>query len=82
MALSAEVLHVDSRGPGMGIFFSCYYVGMGPLPALAGLTYDMSGVPAAPLYFAAASMVICIPLLGMFRFLKSRASSSLEVSTQ
>lgn len=81
MVFLAEVLHVDSRGPGMGIFFSWYYVGMGPLPALAGLTYDMSGVPAATLYFAAASMVICIPLLGMFRFLKSCASSSLEVST-
>jgi hypothetical protein len=54
---------------------------MGVLPSLAGLTYDMSGVPAAPLYFAAASMIICIPLLGMFRFLKSRASSSLEIST-
>lgn len=81
MALPAEVLHADSRGPGMGIFFSWYYVGMGLLPALAGLTYDMSGVPAAPLYFAAASMIICIPLLGMFRFLKSRASSSLEIPT-
>ena len=26
MALPAEVLHPDNRGPGMGIFFSCYYV--------------------------------------------------------
>ena len=72
MALPAEVLHPDNRGPGMGIFFSCYYVGMGLLPALASLTYDLSGKIAAPLYFAAAVMVICIPLLGLFRMFSHR----------
>lgn len=81
MSLPAEILDADNRGPGMGIFFSWYYVGMGLLPALAGLTYDMSGMPAAPLYFAAASMAICVPLLGVFRFLKKHASVSLEIST-
>ena len=80
MALPAGVLHADSRGPGMGVFFSWYYVGMGVLPAMAGLTYDMSGESAAPLYFAAAAMVVCIPLLGAFRFLKNRALAPLEVS--
>ena len=47
---------------------------MGLLPALAGLTYDLSGNTAAPLYFAAILMVICIPLLGVFRLLTSRTA--------
>ena len=81
MALPAEVLHTDNRGPGMGVFYSWYYVGMGLLPALAGLTYDISGKPAAPLYFAAAAMIFCIPLLGAFRLLKNRTLSSLQIST-
>lgn len=81
MALPAEILHADNRGPGMGVFFSWYYVGMGVLPALAGYTYDISGEPAAPLYFAAASMVICLPLLCVFRLLQNRTSSLSEIST-
>jgi len=75
MALPGEVLHPDNRGPGMGVFYSWYYVGMGFLPALAGLTYDISGKPAAPLYVAAAAMIFCVPLLGAFRLLKSQTLS-------
>jgi len=81
MALPGEVLHPDNRGPGMGLFFSWYYLGMGLLPTLAGLTYDLSGKPAAPLYFAAAAMILCIPVLGAFRLLINRASPAVEVST-
>lgn len=75
MALPAEILRPDNRGSGMGVFYSWYYIGMGLLPAAAGWTYDMSGDAAAPLYFAAAMMIICIPLLGAFRLLKSRSRS-------
>ncbi len=70
VALPAEVLSAKNRGPGMGIFFIWYYVGMGTLPAVAGFSLDMTGDPAAPIYFAAASMFLCIPLLAMFRLMK------------
>ena len=76
MALPAEVLRPDNRGPGMGVFFSWYYIGMGLLPAAAGWSYDISGDTAVPLYFAAGAMIICIPLLGAFRLLKARSQSS------
>lgn len=75
MALPGDVLHPENRGPGMGIFFTWYYVGMGVLPTVAGLTYDLTGNSAAPLYFAAMMMMACVPLLGVFRVLASRMAT-------
>jgi hypothetical protein len=46
---------------------------MGALPALAGLTRDLTGSSAAPLWFAAAIMAAAsLSLLG-FRFLQAPA---------
>ena len=47
MALSAEALTSENRGPGLGIFYTWYYVGMTVSPALAGWTRDASGSVAA-----------------------------------
>ena len=60
MALPAQVLRPESRGGGMGVFFTCYYVAMAILPGAAGLVRDISGSPAAPALFAAAMMLLCV----------------------
>ena len=36
MALSAEAVRPENRGPGLGIFFTWFYVGMTLAPALGG----------------------------------------------
>lgn len=67
MALPAQVLRPESRGGGMGVFFTCYFVAMAILPGAAGLMRDLSGSPAAPALFAAAMVLLCVPALALFR---------------
>ncbi|MEA2873512.1 MAG: hypothetical protein QOH67_3488 [Hyphomicrobiales bacterium] len=66
MALPAQALRPQSRAPGMGVFFSCYYVVMAFLPSAAGFVRDLSGTPAAPTLFAAAMVLLCVPGLALF----------------
>lgn len=67
MALVSETLRADDRALGMGLFYTWYYAGMGTLPPLAGLARDLSGSPAAPVYFAGAMMLCALACVGLFR---------------
>ena len=67
MALPAQVLRPESRGGGMGVFFTCYFVAMAILPGAAGLLRDISGSPATPALFAAAMVLLCMLALALFR---------------
>jgi len=66
MSLPAQVLRPESRGGGMGVFFTCYYVAMAILPGAAGLARDLSGSAAAPALFAAAMTLLCVVGLMLF----------------
>ncbi|NIR31280.1 MAG: MFS transporter [Gammaproteobacteria bacterium] len=70
MALPSEMVRTENRAIGMGIYFTCYYVGMGVCPALAGLTRDVTGHPAAPLYFAGVMSLLALGALAGFRTLQ------------
>ncbi len=72
MALVSETLSADNRAVGMGVFYTWYYAGMGVLPPLAGLARDLSGSPAASVYFAGAMMLCALACVSLFR-LKQRA---------
>ena len=72
MALPAEVLEVDNRGPGMGVFFTSYYAGMALLPPVAGLSRDLTGDPGAPLVFGSLLLFATAATLGLFRALQNR----------
>jgi predicted MFS family arabinose efflux permease len=74
MALPSEIMQPDNRAVGMGIYFTCYYVGMGVFPALAGLARDVTGNPAAPLYFAGATAIVALGALIGLRGLQGRRS--------
>jgi hypothetical protein len=71
-ALPARVLAPDVRGPGFGIYYLWYFGGMPVLIALAGLLRDSTKSATASLEFAAAMLVICLPLLAVFRFAQAR----------
>jgi MFS family permease len=68
VALPAEVLRPQSRGPGMGVFFTWYYVGMALLTPVAGLVRDLASDPGAPLMFAGALEIAAIAALGLLRW--------------
>jgi len=65
--LPAEFLRPQSRGPGMGVFYTVYYVGCAILPAAAGWLSDFTGSTRATLWFAAFLAFLCMPALGIFR---------------
>jgi hypothetical protein len=63
MAMPAQALRPESRAPGMGVFYTCYYAAMAALPGFAGMARDFTGSPAAPILFAAVMMLatlICV----------------------
>lgn len=72
MTLPGEAVRPERRAIAMGIYFTCYYAGMGVLPAVAGYARDLTGNPAAPLWFAAAMLIAASLVLGQFRFVQSR----------
>jgi predicted MFS family arabinose efflux permease len=60
MAMPAQALRAESRAPGMGVFYTCYYAAMALLPGLAGMARDLTGSPAAPVLFAAVMMMMTL----------------------
>jgi predicted MFS family arabinose efflux permease len=71
-ALPVEVLRPENRAPGMGLFHTCYYIGMPVLTALAGLFRDLTGDPATPITFAGVMILLSLPVLALFRTLQRR----------
>ena len=70
VALSSEALSSEHRGPGLGIFYTGYYIGMAAGPALAGWSRDASGSAAAPVLVGAIMMVGVIVSVGVLRVLQ------------
>jgi predicted MFS family arabinose efflux permease len=73
MAMPAEVLRPQSRGIGMGVFFSFMYLGQAGLPPLAGAIQDAVGGNTASLYFAAFLVLAILPLYALFRWAQYRS---------
>jgi predicted MFS family arabinose efflux permease len=73
MSLPAEVLHPASRGTGMGLFYTCLYIGHAGLPPVAGWLQDLSGDAAVPLYFAGALVLSILPVFAAFRLLQGHS---------
>ena len=67
VSLPSQFLRPQSLGPGMGVFYTVYYVGCAILPAMAGWLSDLTGSARATLWFAAFLVFICMPALAIFR---------------
>ena len=72
LVLPSEVLRPQSRGPGMGAFYTWYYVGMALLTPAAGFIRDLTGEPGAPLIFAGSLEIAAIAVLVLFRLVQRR----------
>ena len=72
MALPARAVRGEVLAPAMGLYFTCYYVGMGVLPAVAGWIRDTAGHPSAPLLFAAAVLLSALPAFAGFCWIERR----------
>jgi cyanate permease len=73
MSLPAEVLRPESRAVGMGLFYTWLYVGLAGLPPAAGWVQDLTGHPAAPIYFAGVLVLSIGLLFAAIRGLQARA---------
>jgi predicted MFS family arabinose efflux permease len=72
LVLPVEVLRPQTRGPGMGIFYTWYYVGMALLTPVAGYVRDLTGDPAKPLTFAGCLEIAAIAVLVVLRLSERR----------
>ncbi|MEJ2175372.1 MAG: MFS transporter [bacterium] len=72
IALSAEAVSRENRGPGLGIYYSWYYLGMTLVPGIAGGLRDATGSAKAPMLLAALLMVVVVACLLLLRVLQAR----------
>ncbi len=78
MALPARAVRAEVRAPAMGLYFTCYYVGMAALPALAGWIRDTTGYAGAPLLFASAILIVALISFAAFCWVERRYDGNHE----
>ncbi|MBI1778806.1 MAG: MFS transporter [Proteobacteria bacterium] len=79
MSLPADVLRPENRAAGMGLFYTCLYIGHTGLPPLAGKIQDAMGGTAASLYFAAALVFAIVPIFALFRAVQRRCAKAASI---
>jgi predicted MFS family arabinose efflux permease len=67
MALAGQSAAPERRALAMGVYFTVYYVGMGVVPGIAGFARDLTGSAVAPIWLAAAMMLLTVVALFAFR---------------
>lgn len=72
MAMPAMALRPQTRAYGMGVYFTCYYAFMAGFPPLSGWARDLTQNTAAPVWFAAAMLLLAIAGLAVFRAVARR----------
>jgi MFS family permease len=73
MGLPSRTLLPANHAVGMGLFFTIYYIGMFAGPAIAGRAAAWTGNASTALDFGAIMLVVCVPLIGSFRWLAMRS---------
>ncbi len=73
VALPTKVLSPENRGPGLGIFYSWYYLAMAAGPVIAGLGRDLTGSDAVPVLIGGAMFVVTTLFIGLFHLSRSKA---------
>jgi predicted MFS family arabinose efflux permease len=76
MALPGKSVRPERLAIAMGVYFTCHYGGIGLLSALAGYTRDLTGSPAAPLWFAGAMLILATLMLVQYRHVYSRPAGA------
>jgi len=76
MVLPGQAAPPERRALAMGVYFTCYYVGMVVAPPIAGFARDATGSPAAPIYVASGMLLVAMAALLGFRFVQKSARPS------
>lgn len=72
VALASEVLRPETRGIGMGIFYTWLYGGLAVGPMIGGIAANLAGDYVAPIYLITGLTVSLVCALGLFRNLQAR----------
>jgi len=67
IALPAEVLSPPQRAPGMGLFYTVFYLGVAAFPALGGYLLRDTQASASPIWLAVALGLATIVAMVIFR---------------
>ena len=76
VALPAQALSPENRGPGLGIFYSWYYLAMAVGPVIAGLGRDLSGQVAVPVLIGGAMFVATTIFVSFFHLSRSPGAAT------
>ncbi len=75
LTLPVEAVAPERRGPGMGIYLACCYLGMTIAGPAGGWQHDTTGSPAAPIWFAGVMLVMVLLRLTILRVLQRAANA-------
>ena len=76
MALPGQVLHPQSRGTGLGVHYTVFYVGAAMLQPVAGFLQDFTGSATTAVLFGGLMMALTLPSLALFRMLQGRTPAT------
>ncbi|MFQ6028524.1 MAG: MFS transporter [Dehalococcoidia bacterium] len=76
VALPAQALSPANRGPGLGIFYTWYYIAMALGPIIAGVGRDLSGSPATPVLIGGAMFAVTVGSLALFHWFRAKSRSA------
>lgn len=68
----------ENRAAGMGVFYTCYYLGGAIVPALCGRAADAWGSPEGAMYAAAFVSALALPLYMLHRRMAVRMGLGLD----
>jgi MFS family permease len=73
MALLPRVVAAERLASALGVYYTTFYVVMAVTQAAAGAVRDLTGNPAAPIFFAALVMALTVVGLALFRLFERAA---------
>jgi predicted MFS family arabinose efflux permease len=82
VALLPKSLKSEHLAAALGLFYAINYLGMAAMQPVAGLLRDLTGSPAAPIFFAAAMMALTAVALGVFRWVDGRVPTRVADATE
>lgn len=78
MALPSDALRRENRGPGLGVFYTWYYVAMAVGPVIAGAARNMTGSTSTPLLIGAGMFVSTAAFVVLFRMNSKQQTRSVN----
>ncbi|MBM3558465.1 MAG: MFS transporter [Alphaproteobacteria bacterium] len=67
MSLPIQAVGPDGHNAAMGLYYTAHYIGLGTVPAVAGLARDLTSEPGAPMIVGAIATAPAIAMLAAFR---------------